>query len=413
MKKFKNKIIISTSLLLLLSMVGCGSSGVSSTTKQSAGAYDDTAYNGSSYNSGEVYESLAPEIEYEEDYAMDDVSTKSTSDTSSSSTSSENVSTNRKLIKTFNFNVETENIDEFISNLKYEINSVGGYIEDSNISGNSISTGNKSQKYASFTIRVPVGNLDDFATYVDNSANILSKSENVKDVTLDYTDMESRKKTLETERDRLLELLENASDLNDVILLEEKLSDVEYEIDRITSSLKTYDSLVEYSTINIEIKEVEKYTEIVEETPTLWKRMGDGFKNSLKWLKNFFEGLLVVIVALIPFIVLFGVLFAIGVGIVKLVLKNKQKNKGQVKKDNKQKIDDIPLTNRDTWRYPSPPMPKQQNVQQGNSMYKNGNNQNVNNTRNIQNPNVDIPKEPQMEIDENNEILPFNPDEDK
>ena len=94
-------------------------------------------------------------------------------------------------------------------------------------------------------------------------------------------------------------------------------------------------------------------------------------------------------------------------------MKNKQKNKGQVKKDNKQKIDDIPLTNRGTWRYPSPPMPKQQNVQQGNSMYKNGNNQNVNNTRNIQNPNVDIPKEPQMEIDENNEILPFNPDEDK
>ena len=413
MKKFKNKIIISTSLLLLLSMVGCGSSGVSSATKQSVGAYDDTAYNGSSYNSGESYESLAPEMKYEETYDMDDVSAKSTSDTSGGSTSNENVSTNRKLIKTFNFNVETENIDEFISNLKYEINSVGGYIEDSNISGNSISTGNKSQKYASFTIRVPVSNLDDFATYVDNSANILSKSENVKDVTLDYTDMESRKKTLETERDRLLELLENASDLNDVILLEEKLSDVEYEIDRITSSLKTYDSLVEYSTINIEIKEVEKYTEIVEETPTLWKRMGDGFKNSLRWLKNFLEGLLVVIVALIPFIVLFGVLFAIGVGIVKLVLKNKQKNKGQVKKDNKQKIDDIPLTNRGTWRYPSPPMPKQQNVQQGNSMYKNGNNQNVNNTRNIQNPNVDIPKEPQMEIDENNEILPFNPDEDK
>ena len=79
-------------------------------------------------------------------------------------------------------------------------------------------------------------------------------------MTLDYVDVESRKKMLETEQQRLLELLETAESLDDILTIESRLTEVQYELDSKESQLRTYDNQIDYSTVYLDIDEVVRYT---------------------------------------------------------------------------------------------------------------------------------------------------------
>ena len=58
------------------------------------------------------------------------------------------------------------------------------------------------------------GRLDEFITDLEGKGSIVNRSENTEDVTLQYSDIESRKKTLEMEQDRIWALLEKADTLD-------------------------------------------------------------------------------------------------------------------------------------------------------------------------------------------------------
>lgn len=242
------------------------------------------------------------------------------------------VSTNRKLVKKVYLDVETDSYDEYTTSLYQKINELGGYIENSSSHGNSITYSYKNGRYATYTIRIPQNKLNDFVSYVENGSNILTKEENVTDVTLEYVDLEARKKSLLTEETRLIELLEKAENLTDVIQLEDKLSSVRYEIDSIESSLRTFDSLVDYSTITLTVNEVERYTEIptIQQTPI--ERMINGFVESINEIKDGFVNFCVDFVIAIPYLLIYAIIILLIILVIKLIIKkikNKNKNKTQ------------------------------------------------------------------------------------
>ena len=72
-------------------------------------------------------------------------------------------------------------------------------------------------------------------------------------MTLDYVDKTAYKESLQVEYDRVMELLEEAKDLDQILALESKLSQLRYEIDSYESQLRTYDNLIDYSTVHIYI----------------------------------------------------------------------------------------------------------------------------------------------------------------
>lgn len=55
--------------------------------------------------------------------------------------------------------------------------------------------------------------MDEFLNGVESAGNVVRRSESTKDVTLQYSDIESRKKTLKIEQDRLWVLLEKADSM--------------------------------------------------------------------------------------------------------------------------------------------------------------------------------------------------------
>ena len=241
------------------------------------------------------------------DAADMEMSPEAPSQSTAGSTGSAGVQ-NQKLIRTMNLETETEDLDTLLTQLNRKIGELGGYVENKTVRNGS-STATRRYRYANMVIRVPVDRLDEFVTHVADATNVVSQSENAKDITLSYVATQSRIIALETEQTRLLELLAQAQDMSDLLQIEQRLTDVRTELEQVTSQLRLYDNLVDYGTIELSITEVQEYTPVAEET--LWQRMGSGLKESWESLREFAENLLVFLVSAMPWIIPWGAVITV------------------------------------------------------------------------------------------------------
>ena len=148
----------------------------------------------------------------------------------------------RKIIWTVDIEAETLEFDSFLSNLEQAVQTFNGYLEGSSVSGSSIQY--TSNRYGTMTIRIPPDQLDPFLDQVGKIGTVTYTNKSSEDVTLDYIDVESRIEALEVEQERLLTLLESAQDLESVIQLESRLSEVRYQLESYHSAKNRYDRLI-------------------------------------------------------------------------------------------------------------------------------------------------------------------------
>ena len=242
-------------------------------------------------------------------------------DSSSSGNSANNYSGNRKLIRTYNLDVETLEFDEFVSALTSEVSAIGGYIESSSVNGNSYNY--SSSRYANFTCRIPAEKVPAFLNTIDGLGNVTYSYENTTDVTLTYVDTEARIKSLQTEYDRLLELLAEADSIDTIILLEQRITDVRYQIESYTSKLRTYDNLVDYSTVTLGVNEVKRVS--AGEKETVWERISSDFGDNVYDIWIGAQDFFVWFVANIPYFIIWAVIIAGIVFVAGLVLKKNPK----------------------------------------------------------------------------------------
>lgn len=257
-------------------------------------------------------------------YLTDD----SFSDTAASgSEESASVKDARKIIETVYYRVQTKNFDEFVSALETQALSAGGYIEQSDISGNAYD--DVGSRYATFTFRIPSDKVDDFTNTVSDNSTVTSKTVNTEDVTLEYVDIESRIKALKVEKESLETLLGSATSTTEIIEIRDMLTDVIYEIESYESQLRTYDNLVDYTTITVEIDEVEHPVVVHEQTT--WQRIGTNLADNFRGLWNFLVELFVFIVSSLPYLLFIGVIVVVVIVVIK---RAKRKSKSKEKKKN-------------------------------------------------------------------------------
>lgn len=206
----------------------------------------------------------------------------------------------RKLIRTVELQMETGEFDAFLQAVGEKTETFGGYTERSDVMGKQAdSEGNPILRTASLTVRIPTGRLDEFITDLEGKGSIVNRSENTEDVTLQYSDIESRKKTLEMEQDRIWALLEKADTLDAVIALEKRLSEIRYDLESMESQLRLYDNQVEYSILRLDLSEVTNYSPT--EPQTIWQRIHTGFVENAHRAAGLFSSLFVGIIISVPF----------------------------------------------------------------------------------------------------------------
>lgn len=227
----------------------------------------------------------------------------------------------QKIITTIHMDAETENMDPLLQGINAKVAQLGGYMETQEIYNGSANNYYRA-RYAYLTARIPAKVLNDFVEHVGANANVISSNTSTENVTLSYIATESRIKALETEQSRLLELLAMAESMEDLLLIESRLTEVRTELEQVNSVLRSYDNRINYSTVYLDITEVKEYTE-VEEPETFWERISTGFAKSLKNMGNGIVNFLVGVIVAIPYLLPFAIIAVIIV----LIVKRKKKKK--------------------------------------------------------------------------------------
>lgn len=234
--------------------------------------------------------------------------------------------TQQKKIRKMQLQAETEDMDALLKHVEERLSTLGGYVEQKEVYRGSAYAKNVFRN-ATLTLRVPAEKADKLVEDVGEVSNITSSSEQVDDVTLQYVATASRITALETEQTRLLELLAKAKDMNDLLLIESRLTEVRAELEQVKSQLKVYDNLVDYATVKLSVREVREYTSTEEKT--VWQRIGSGLAENFKDVGKGLENFLVFMITAIPYFLIIAVVVTVIVLACKAGKKRKKKASGQ------------------------------------------------------------------------------------
>ena len=297
--------------LMCLSLCACGRSG-SMHSDSAQSSYREAAY--------EMPAPMAMNAAYDMAYEdagfgmMNMAASKTTARGTDSSASEVDAPEENpeKIIYSGDATVETTEFEKSVAALEKMIAEAGGFIESSSVNGNNYydsSRGYTSKRSASYTLRVPSEKFAGLMSSLSDIGNVPYTHTYTENVTAEYYDVQARLKALQAQEARLLEMMEIAETVEDIITIEDKLTDVRYRIDSFQSSLNNWDRRVAYSTLSITVKEVQVYTPATVTKISYGEELRRAFTDALKNAGQFFKDLLVFLVSAIPTLVILAVLF--------------------------------------------------------------------------------------------------------
>lgn len=228
----------------------------------------------------------------------------------------------RKIIYSSDYSIQTKTFDESLKNLDSLCAKYSAYYERSNTYAY-----DGSARRATFTVRVPVENYQDFVGQADSVGIVVSSSQNNKDVTESYFDTQARLDSAKIREERVLEILKNSSKLDDVLALERELADIRYEIESYTGTLRKYDSLISYATVEINISEVQEYVTPKVEPVSFGERIGSAFGRGIEEFRDGFEDFVVFLSYNFVPLIIWVVIIVVFVIVIKILIKKKKNTK--------------------------------------------------------------------------------------
>ena len=219
-----------------------------------------------------------------------------------------------KIIYSADANLETTHFDEALEGIRALVGELGGYMESTGIYGNNYyqtARGYTGGRSASFTIRIPCENFETLTSSLSDLGNVPYCNTYSQNITRQYYDTQARLTAYKTQETRLLEMLAVAESVEDLLAIQKQLTEVQYEIDSLNSTLKNYDHSVSYSTMNLSVEEVEEYSPSSTVTLSFAQKLVRGFKDSIRGIGNFFTEFALWLGRALPVLVLLAVVAVI------------------------------------------------------------------------------------------------------
>lgn len=318
MKKMKWLAIVFAFLLAALCLTGCGAAATDKMENATGGYYDGR------YDST-VAEPMAPgeSIVYDDmdlgmNYDVEMEYTEESATEAGGGSIPEGQNSSLKMVYTVDLYVETLEYEKSIEVLEQLTLDFGGYVEYAQVESDRITS--QYLRSAYYTIRVPAQKLDAFLESCGDVGKICNNTRRSENLTTEYVDLEARLRTLLAEEESLLELLEQAQDLDTVVALHGYLSDVRYEIERTESRMRGIDGLVSYSTVNLNLDEVKVQSNVVTPKSTFGERLRNRAHNSWIDFSQGMENFGVFALGQLPLILLTIILVLLPFGIIALVI---------------------------------------------------------------------------------------------
>lgn len=321
MKKFISLLL---ALMLLLSLCACGSSA-----PQRAGFASDSA---------EMAADVPMEEPMPEEEALGGFAAEEQFSSAENSSSLPAIDPD-KIIYSADATIETTDFDKSVEGLMQLVNEKGGFVESSSLNSGSYYA--KAEGYAtrsaSYTIRVPSSSFSALMGSLSSLGNVPYSNTYSENISSQYYDTDARLTAYRAQEARLVEMMETAETVEDIILLEDRLTELRYKIESLQSTINNWDRQVSYSSICLEVREVEEYS---PEAPVSYgQELLNALTGALKSTGRFFKNLLVFIVSALPALIIIAVITVI---IVLIVRRKRAKRRA--------KMNQVPVPN-----MPNPP----------------------------------------------------------
>src|SRR5450755_1954054 len=160
------------------------------------------------------------------------------------------------LIKSLNITMELKNTQQAASDLQAWITTTDSLATADNINYQQVSN-NLYNITMSFSVQASL--YPRIESYLNSypaqhHGQLITTTRNTQDVTGTYIDTQSQLKNLKAEQERLLTLVSHAAALSDILALDQRLTDVEGQIEQIESQLNSLTSQTSFYTITINLQ---------------------------------------------------------------------------------------------------------------------------------------------------------------
>ncbi len=188
----------------------------------------------------------------------------------------------QKLVKTGTFDITVDDFDDVNSKIRSSVKELGGFVVSSNDNGVGV------DRDLVLTVKVPAGSFDLFVEKVKGYAVVVnSYSENTADITQVYQDLKARLKNEKALEVKLLEILDKAVKVSDLLEVQRELSQVQQNIEVMQSQIEYYDSQIDMSVVSVSMGLSSQSLEIAGEK---WQPVGV-FKEALASMVEMLKGL--------------------------------------------------------------------------------------------------------------------------
>jgi hypothetical protein len=213
-----------------------------------------------------------------------------------------------KILKKGSVSLESENFEEDLERIKGVAAEFGGYVESARVEQSGL-------RWFYGVIRVPRASFENAKEALENTGSLVRSSASSQNVTSEYYDTQGRLEIKKVEQERTNMMREKAKTIEDILYLEQRLGEITADIEVMEARLANIDSLSSYSSIEVNLEEVQKVGIRVLDGDSLGLRIKKSFLNSVSATGRFFQGAAIgfatvsIQLAIIVLIVAFGIVF--------------------------------------------------------------------------------------------------------
>lgn len=154
----------------------------------------------------------------------------------------------RKITYNIHLSLQVEDVSQTMDRITQDVKKIGGYVAES------YQDSFNANDNARITLKVPADQLEEYQASLSGLGKMLNQQTTANDITSQYYDAETRLRNWEAQEQRYLDLFKEAKTLDDILKVENALSNIRSQIEQLKGQLKLWDHEVDYSTIQLNLQ---------------------------------------------------------------------------------------------------------------------------------------------------------------
>jgi len=198
-----------------------------------------------------------------------------------SSSNNNNVDWDKKIIKTADLRLQLEDYKKFNASVHNSIKQFGAYVAGEKQGESNYKIEN------SLIIKVPVSQFDDLInSFSGDGIKVVEKNISSEDVTSQVIDTKARMQAKITVRDKYLELLKQAKNMNEILQVQNEINNMQENIEAANNRVNYLQHASAYSTVNLSYYQYINGSTGDEENPDFFTKLTRAFSTGSSFVAN-------------------------------------------------------------------------------------------------------------------------------